>query len=148
MPCGDNRLENEQKKYKIIMPEKSLIASVFSYTCPRCRKGKLFTNKSMFPLKEMLDMPKNCSVCNQATELETGFYFGTGYVSYALSIALMVSWFVAYYVLIGISWKDNSVFFALGSGILFLVCMQPILMRLSRSIYIHLFVKYDNSTNK
>jgi uncharacterized protein (DUF983 family) len=124
---------------------KSLIQSIFSYTCPRCREGKLFKNKSMFPMKEMLDMPKRCAVCNQATELETGFYFGTGYVSYAMSIALMVSWFTAYLVLIGISWKDNSVFWALGSGILFLVIMQPILMRLSRSVYIHIFVPYDKS---
>jgi hypothetical protein len=127
---------------------KSMIQSIFGYHCPRCRTGKLFSNKSMFPMKQMLDMPKRCAVCNQPTELETGFYFGTGYVSYALSIALMVSWFTAYYVLIGISWKDNSVFWALGSGILFLVLMQPILMRLSRSIYIHIFVKHDRQNYK
>ncbi len=122
---------------------KNLIQSIFGHNCPKCRQGKLFKQNSIFPLKSMLDMPTNCTVCGQPTELETGFYFGTGYVSYGLSIAIMVSWFVAYYTLIGITWKDNSVFWALGTGILFLVCMQPLLMRISRSIYIHIFVPYN-----
>ena len=33
-------------------------------------------------------MNKNCLVCGQATEIEVGFYYGTGYVSYVLSIVI------------------------------------------------------------
>ena len=33
-------------------------------------------------------MNKECPVCGQPTEIEVGFYYGTSYVSYALTVAL------------------------------------------------------------
>jgi uncharacterized protein (DUF983 family) len=114
--------------------------------CPRCRKGNMYTTNSAFPLRTMLSMPDHCEVCGQKYELETGFYFGTGYVSYALSVAFIAAWFVAYGLLIGLSFKNNSIFWALGSGIFAIVCIQPWLMRLSRSLYLRMFVRYDEET--
>jgi uncharacterized protein (DUF983 family) len=114
--------------------------------CPRCRQGNMFKQKSIFPLKSMMDMHDNCAVCNQKYELETGFYFGTGYVSYGMSVAFLVSWFVAYAVLIGLSFKDNSVLTALFTGIGAIALCQPLIMRLSRSLYLRLFVKYQGDS--
>ena len=88
-------------------------------------------------------MPKTCEVCHQPYELEVGFWYGTGYVSYALSVALSVATFVAWYVLIGVSTKDNRFFWWLGSNIVFLILVQPWLMRLSRVIYLYFFVRYN-----
>ena len=56
-------------------------------------------------------MHKNCPECGQPTEIEVGFYYGTGYVSYALTVALSVASFVAWYVVIGMSVDDNRFFF-------------------------------------
>jgi hypothetical protein len=84
-----------------------------------------------------------CQVCKQPTELEPGFYYGTGYVSYGLSVALIVAWFVAWAVLIGFSAADNRIFWCLGSCIIFLLALQPWLMRLSRTMYLYFFVRYD-----
>ena len=39
----------------------------------------------------MLD---KCSVCNQQTELEPGFYQGSGYISYGLSVGILIITFV------------------------------------------------------
>ncbi len=88
-------------------------------------------------------MNRTCPVCGQPSEIEVGFYYGTGYVSYALTIALSVTTLVAWLVLIGMSTSDNRFFFWLGFNALFLIMLQPWLMRLSRSIWISWFVKYD-----
>jgi hypothetical protein len=104
----------------------------------------MFIQKSIWPLKTMMDMPKKCKICNQQMELETGFYFGTGYVSYALSVAFLISFFVAYHVLFGLSVYDNSLLICLFSGIAALVLCQPLMMRLSRSLYLSVFVPHNS----
>ena len=87
--------------------KRSYLPSVLGCRCPRCREGKLFTNPAQASIKKNLDMPKECSVCGQPTEIEVGFYYGTGYVSYALTVALSVSTLVAWWVLIGFGLEDN-----------------------------------------
>ena len=81
--------------------------------CPRCRKGPMFTNNNPWNLKKVFSMYDRCPVCNQKYEMEVGFWYGTGYVSYALSVAFCVTSFVAWYVLIGMSTSDNRVFWFL-----------------------------------
>lgn len=90
-------------------------------------------------------MHENCQVCGQPTEIEVGFYYGTGYVSYALSIAFIVSTFVAWKVLIGMTFDidDNRIFYWMGTVFTLLIALQPLLMRLSRSIWLSWFVRYD-----
>lgn len=88
-------------------------------------------------------MNKNCPVCGQATEIEVGFYYGTGYVSYALSVAITVATLIAWFVLIGMSTSDNRFFYWLSANAVLLILLQPWLMRLSRSLWISWFVKYD-----
>ncbi len=85
----------------------------------------------------------NCPVCGQPTEIEVGFYYGTGYVSYALTIALSVSTLVAWWVLIGFGLRDNRFLYWLVSNAVLLLMLQPWLMRVSRSIWISWFVSYD-----
>ena len=88
-------------------------------------------------------MPERCTECGQPYELEVGFWYGTGFVSYGLSIVLMILSFVAWYIFIGMSVKDNRFFWWMGINIMMLVVLQPWLMRLSRVIYLYFFVKYD-----
>ncbi len=93
-------------------------------------------------------MHDNCPVCNQKYDLEQGFWYGTGYVSYALAVAVSATTFVAWLVLIGISVDDNRIFWWLGLNTLLLIITQPWLMRLSRVIYIRFFVRYDENYEK
>lgn len=120
----------------------ALLTSLLGMKCPNCRKGHMFTNKSMFPLNKMLDMPERCSVCGQKMELEVGFYYGTGYVSYGLTVGILGILFVLYWLIFGLSYKDDSIFYALGSSVAIVLLMQPWLMRISRVIYLYSFVKY------
>jgi hypothetical protein len=90
-----------------------------------------------------MEMPVTCPVCGQLTEKEPGFYYGTGYVSYALGVAISVATLVAWYVLIGMSVHDNRFFYWLFTNAVILILLQPWMMRLSRSIWISWFVKYE-----
>ena len=116
--------------------------------CPRCRRGTMFKDPNPFKslkLSHIFNMHDHCPVCNQKYDLEPGFWYGTGYVSYALAVAVSVITFVAWFVLIGVSTDDNRIFWWLGLNTVFLVIIQPWLMRLSRVMYIRFFVKYDKN---
>ena len=88
-------------------------------------------------------MNEKCPDCGQRTEIEQGFYYGTGYVSYALTVAFSATTFVAWWVLIGLSVDDNRVFWWLGVNTIMLLVFQPYLMRLSRTMWLSFFVSYD-----
>ncbi len=118
--------------------------SILNNLCPRCREGKIFVTKSAYSsFKDVVKMHEKCPDCKQPTEIEIGFYYGTSYVSYALTVALSVATFVAWWVLFGFSLYDNSIFYWLGFNAVFLILLQPYLMRFSRTLWLSWFVKYD-----
>jgi uncharacterized protein (DUF983 family) len=129
------------------MPETKVncgyLASVLNCRCPRCREGKLFQNPICISLKKNLQMNKDCSVCGQPSEIEVGFYYGTSYVSYVLTVALSVATLIAWWVIIGLSVNDNRFFYWMGFNAVLLFALQPWLMRFSRSLWISWFVKHD-----
>lgn len=91
-------------------------------------------------------MPKHCAVCDQKMEIELGFYYGTGYVSYGLSVGLLFMIAIIFGLTYGFSYKDDSVYLFLAIGIGLLVLAQPWLMRISRVLYLWMFVKYGKGT--
>jgi len=93
--------ENEKKGY---------LRSIFHHKCSRCRTGNMFRDKSSYRLRSFLRMNEKCPVCEQSMEIEVGFYYGTGYVSYALTVALSIATFIAWWVIVGISLDDNRFF--------------------------------------
>ena len=111
--------------------------------CPRCRRGHMFTDPNPFKLRKTLRMPEKCAECRQPFELEVGFWYGTGYVSYALSFAFSVASFIAWWVLVGISTEDHRFFWWMGINAVLLLVLQPWIMRLSRVIYLYFFFSYD-----
>ena len=129
-------------------PKPNYYWSMLTMKCPRCRRGPMFKSPNPFrklKLNYIFDMYDNCPVCNQKYDLETGFWYGTGYVSYALAVAVSATTFIAWLVLIGVSTDDNRIFWWLGLNAVLLVVIQPWLMRLSRVIYMRFFVRYDEN---
>lgn len=98
---------------------------------------------SKLSLKHIFNMYDRCPVCNQKYDIEPGFWYGTGYVSYALAVAISVATFIAWIALIGVSTDDNRIFYWLGLNAILLVILQPWMMRLSRVLYIRFFVHYE-----
>lgn len=124
-------------------PKPGYLLSVLDNRCPRCRTGRIFASSRVYALKDTVRMNPQCPVCGQPTEIEVGFYYGTGYVSYAISVAFSVTTFLAWWVLIGFSTEDSRFFYWLGLNAVLLLALQPLLMRLSRSLWLSWFVPYD-----
>lgn len=95
-----------------------------------------------------MQMNKTCPLCGQPTEIEVGFYYGTSYVSYVLTVLISVFSFIAWWLIIGMSLNDNRFFYWIGFNAVFLILLQPWLMRLSRSFWISWFVRYDPEWEK
>lgn len=85
-------------------------------------------------------MPEKCSVCAQKYWPEPGFYYGAMYVSYALTIALSVSVFVAMIVL----WHFDVLWY-LGLNAALILLLFPLIFRYSRAIWFNFFVSYRAS---
>lgn len=126
----------------------NVIASVLQTKCPRCRRGQMYKHSNPYNLKTYMQMNETCSVCGQPFDIEVGFYYGTSYVSYAISIAICVATFIAWWVFIGFSLNDNRIFWWLGANAFILLLVQPWLMRVSRTIWLSFFVRYSKDWNK
>ena len=116
----------------------SLLSSMLRLRCPRCRQGKLFSVSNPYNLKRMNDMPERCPACGQDFEIEPGFYFGATYVSYALNVAWLVPSFL--FTRFVMDWEYRTfviIMFTL------LPVLVPLIFRVSRSVWIHFFVRFD-----
>jgi Protein of unknown function (DUF983) len=105
----------------------------------------MFRVRSSYNLREFMKMNDRCPACGQLMEIEVGFWYGTSYVSYVLTVALSVATCFAWWVLIGFSLEDSRFFVWMGFNIAALLIAQPYLMRLSRAIWLSFFVKYNEN---
>src|SRR5437588_9494696 len=95
-------------------PKPNFLWSLLTMRCPRCRRGPMFRHSNpyrKFSLKHIFDMHHTCPVCNQKYDLEPGFWYGTGYVSYGLTVFLSAFTFISWWILIGVSVNDNRIFY-------------------------------------
>jgi len=123
-----------------------LLWGILANKCPRCRKGNLFVDPNPYHLHSTMKMPEKCPVCGQKFELQTGFYFGTGFVSYGLTVFFSIITFIAWWFTIGMSAHDDRLYWWLGLNAAALIALQPPIQRLARSIWISVFVRYEPDT--
>jgi len=132
-------------------PKPNFLWSTITMRCPRCRRGEMFKNAKPYKklkLSYILDMYDTCPVCSQKFDLEPGFWYGTGYISYGLFILFSAVTFILWWIFIGISVDDNRVLFWLLINSVVIIILQPWFMRLSRVVYLNIFVKYNENYDK
>ena len=113
-----------------------LVVNILGKKCPRCRQSKLFTEPLV--LTKPLEMPERCNVCGQNFNPEPGFYYGAMFISYILSSFFFL--FIAGVTIIVFDWSVEAAF----ALIIFIAVILYIwVLRMSRSIWINLMVKYD-----
>lgn len=120
------------------MKNNTLLQSIVKQQCPSCRSERMF-NAPAYSMK-FGSMHEKCPNCSQSLEPEPGFYTGAMYVSYAFQVAIVVSVIVATRVLNfegAVSWYVGWI------GGINLV-LFPLIYRLSRSVWIHIFVPFKN----
>jgi hypothetical protein len=124
-------------------PHRGYVATVVNCWCPRCREGKLFRHSLTFRIRRNMEMYEECPVCKQPTDIEVGFYYGTGYVSYVIGLLLSGISFVIWFLLIGFSFHDKRFLYWVIINSVGLFVLQPWLMRFSRALWLSFFVPYD-----
>lgn len=77
--------------------------------------------------------------CKQSFEPEPGFYFGAMFISYGINTALFIgSWVALMFI-----YPDYSLSMLLGILTVVVILSLPLSFRLSRSIWLALFVRFD-----
>jgi len=117
--------------------------SILFGVCPKCHQESMYVEKNPYKLSSTLKMNERCSHCNTKYQMEPSFFFGSMYVSYGVSIVFGVTAFIISYVIL-----ESSVFSALLAIIFTLIGCMPIIGRLSRNIWINLFMSYDKTLVK
>jgi len=117
--------------------------SILTGSCPKCHEESMYINKNAYVLSDTLKMHERCSNCNTKYKIEPSFFYGSMYVSYGVGIAFAIAAFIISYVFLGSS--VNTTFISI---IVTLVVFLPIILRLSRNIWINLFMHFDKSLSK
>lgn len=112
----------------------SQLTDIFEEKCPKCGVGKVFAKKGNALLFQMPKMHENCSNCGHKFEREPGYFFGSMYVSYALTIAEMVGVFIIARFLFGLGYINIVITIAIVS-----VLLGAFNFRLSRMLWIYMF---------
>ena len=119
-----------------------LLPALLTCKCPSCRKSIVFVHKGIFPLGELVLLKDNCEICGQKMKSERN---NGGGINYALTVVLFILNLGWYWPVFGMSYKDNSMYYYLISSTVVVILAQPYLMRLSRVIYLYLYVGFGNS---
>ena len=117
--------------------------SILTGTCPKCNEERMFINKNAYVLSDTLKMYERCSNCNTKYKIEPSFFYGSMYVSYPIGIIFATVAFVISYVFFNASLNITFI-----SIIITMVVFLPIILRLSRNIWINMFIHYDKSFSK
>ena len=114
------------------------IYSIFTGTCPVCHEGKMYQEANPYKLDKTLMMHERCSCCNTKYKIEPSFFYGAMYVSYAVGIAFAVAAFVISFFVFNATPSQAFI-----SIVATLVVFLPVILRLSRNIWINFFFKYQ-----
>jgi len=112
--------------------------SVLKGKCPRCHEGDFFKYPFTFNPMKITQLHKNCSHCGLKYMIEPSFFYGAMYVNYALTVAIGVTTFVISKVFL-----DTSLLQAFLAVFVILLLLAPLNLRLSRILWINIFVKFD-----
>ena len=110
--------------------------SILFNKCPKCHEGDFLKERNILKFYKAFDMHERCTKCGLKYMIEPSFFYGAMYVSYALTVALAVAIFVISYLL-GLGLISSLI-----AIIVILVALTPLTMRVSRLLYINMFVHY------
>lgn len=125
------------------MKKGTKLYSIFNNKCPRCNDGDFYKHSFNLKPNKILKLHDNCSKCNLKYMMEPSFFFGAMYVNYGIAVALFVAVFVICKIVIGLTILQSFIAILVVSFLL-----TPLTLRLSRIIWINIFVSYDKKSVK
>jgi uncharacterized protein (DUF983 family) len=111
---------------------KNLATAIAQAQCPNCRQGHMFP-VSPFSYRKLSVMHSRCEVCDANLIPEPGFYDGAMYISYAFSVALMVTSLVAINVLVA----EPKLWMYLTTVVVLTIFLLPAMLRYSKTLYLY-----------
>ena len=117
--------------------------SILTGSCPRCHKESMYIDHNPYHLGKLFKMNERCSNCGLKYKMEPSFFYGAMYVSYGVGIAFAVSAFVIAFLFVEASLINTFI-----TIVVTMVIFMPLIVRLSRNIWINIFVKYDSNATK
>lgn len=117
--------------------------SILTGACPKCHQESMYVTKNPFVLSDTLKIHDHCSHCETKYRIEPSFFYGSMYVSYGVGIAVAVAAFIISYLFL-----NSSLTTAFIAIVCSLIIFSPIIMRLSRNIWINLFMHFDKNLIK
>ncbi|NBV12521.1 MAG: DUF983 domain-containing protein [Sphingobacteriia bacterium] len=119
-------------------PIPSVFTAMVKCHCPKCRNGKMFSY-SPYNLSQFGNMNSHCTHCGFKFEIEPGFYWGSMYISYALSVGVSVIVSILLWQFAGNPsiWTYGGIIGLLISG------GSPLMFRYSRVLMLYLFGSVD-----
>lgn len=121
----------------------SKLYSIFTGKCPVCHNESMYETSNPYKLSETLLMHERCSHCNTKYKIEPSFFYGAMYVSYPVGIAFATVAFVITYFFFGATLLSTFL-----SIVGTMIAFMPIIMRISRNIWINFFMKYDRTKDQ
>ncbi len=116
----------------------SKLYSIVTGTCPKCQKESMYEDKNPLHLTKVLKMNDHCSHCGLKYLIEPSFFYGAMYVSYGLNVAVGIAAFIVSFVFFQTTIEQSFIAIVIALIILF-----PFVLRLSRNLYINMFISYD-----
>lgn len=112
--------------------------SILFNKCPRCHEGDFMVEKNMFKLSKAFKMNEKCSNCGLKYTMEPSFFYGAMYVNYALTVGISIATFVISTLIFNLNLLESFI-----PIVISLFVLAPVSTRLSRIIWINIFVKYQ-----
>jgi uncharacterized protein (DUF983 family) len=117
--------------------------SIFTGTCPVCQNESMYTSRNLYNPSKTQEMRERCSHCDTKYKIEPSFFYGSMYVSYGVGVGIaMVAFLLGYFVFELSRW---NIFLIIAFISIFSL---PIVIRISRNIWINIFMDYDKKRAK
>ncbi len=116
----------------------SKLNSILTGSCPKCQKESMYSDRNPLHLTKVLKMNDHCSHCGLKYQIEPSFFYGAMYVSYGLNVAVGIAAFIVSFVFFKTSIEESFI-----AIVISLILLFPFVLRLSRNLYINMFVSYD-----
>ena len=118
--------------------QRTLVSSILTQKCPRCHEGEMFPKGTLYSTK-FADMHQYCACCGQDLEPEPGYYFGAMYVSFAFNVGI----FLAALLVLSQLVEEVTTTMVLTLILSVVIGFLPIIFRLSRALWINIFIRYE-----
>ena len=127
----------------MILKKGNKLYSILTGNCPKCHHEFMYKNNNAYQLSQTLEMHERCGHCQTKYKIEPSFFYGSMYVSYGVGVAFSVAAFIITFIIF-----ETSLILSFMAIVATLVGLMPVIMRLSRNIWINFFMSYDEALAK